>query len=180
MDWFCKVLSIRPLKSQSKLCRCSNASLRLVPWRSATEIIRGEGLGVQPGSSSSSPGLGEGRDAARPTRRRPVSHLLHKWGTKPLPDNSREGGCFSHPSHQTVSLKQVTTCHPRETSETSACSSIILNCELIKSQKLSLGVTGFSRELKFTWKNSKSFKQNYSYNLAKEMCIVTFLITGVL
>lgn len=108
------------------------------------------------------------------------SPLLHKRGAAPFPDNGRAGGCFSHPSHQTVSLEQVTSCHPRETSETSACRNIILNRELIKSQKLSLGVTGFSGELKFTWKNSRSFKQNYSYNLAKEMCIVTFLIAGVL
>lgn len=77
-------------------------------------------------------------------------NLLHKWGTKPLPDASKEGGSFSQPSHQTVSLEQVTTCHSRKMTETPACSDIIFNCELIKSQKLSLGVTGFSGELKFT------------------------------
>lgn len=76
-----------------------NASLRLVPWRSGTEVVRGEGLGVQPGSPSSSSGLGGRRDTTRSAWQRPVSHLLHKWGTNPSPDNSREGGGFSHPSH---------------------------------------------------------------------------------
>lgn len=137
------------------------------PMGSAAETIRADKLEVQSGSSNFCPGLGAWRDTARFTWWRPVSHLLHKWGTNPLPDKGREGGHSSHPSHQTISLKQVTSCHPRELSDTSACSSIILNCKLIRSQKLSLGVTGFSGELKFTWKNSKSFKQNYTYNLAK-------------
>lgn len=152
-------------------------NLQLVLWQSQTEIARGEGLGVQPESSSSFLELSRERGITRHTA---ISDLLCKWGTHPLLDKNREGVHFSHPSHKTVSLKQLTTCHPREKTETSACSNSILNCELIKSQKLSLGVTSFSGELKFTWKNSKSFKQNYSYNLAKETCIVMLLIAGVL
>lgn len=154
-------------------------NLQLVPWQSQTETDRGEDWGCSLGPPVPSWGRAEG-DITRHTRQPPVSYLLCKWGTNPLLDKGREGGHFSHPSHKTVSLTQLTTCHPREKSETSTCSNIILNCELIKSQKLSLGVTSFSGELKFTWKNSKSFKQNYSYNLAKEMCIVMFLIAGVL
>lgn len=126
------------------------------------------------------PGVGQ-RERHHQTHRAATSFApALQWGANPLLGKSREGGHCPHLSHKTISLKQLTICYSREKSKTSACSNIILNCELIKSQKLSWGVTSFSGELKFTWKNSKSFKQNYSYNLARKTCIVMFLITGVL
>lgn len=155
-------------------CKPIAGSMAVTDWNSQQRGTRGVTWVLQV-----LPGVGW-RERHHQTHTSGVSYLLCKWGANPLLDKGREGGHFSHPSHQTVSLKQLTTCHPREKSETSACSNFILNCELIKSQQLSLCVTSFSGELKFTWKNSKGFKQNYSYNLAKEMCIVMFLIAGVL
>lgn len=176
MYWFCKVLSIRlsnPKVMQMLNCAPTAGSMAVTDWNSQRRGTGGATWVLQ-----LLPGV-EQKERHHQTDTA-ISYLLCKWGTHPLLDKNREGVHFSHPSHKTVSLKQLTTCHPREKSETSACSNSILNCELIKSQKLSLGVTSFSGELKFTWKNSKSFKQNYSYNLAKETCIVMFLIAGVL
>lgn len=113
--------------------------------------LEGKGAGGEPGPQALPWGLDEGEKTPDSGGISQFSCQFNKRRTAPCLNNIKGGSSFSQPSHQAIFLKQVTTCHRRETSKMSACSNIIFNCELIKSQKLSLGVTGFSGELKFTW-----------------------------